>query len=124
MNKADTIQEKARLPGYCAYHQRDKPITVTAFLQDFFHQKQSAFWGYVIESHQINPGIGGILGTDFKQFHHDFQTKLTSLPINKRLKILLATSCHCHAVVNAFSIIRRRSRSKFFRSKRWRWLRN
>lgn len=95
----------------CPNFNREKSITITKYLMDFFHQS-SVFvvkgedpinLRIIVESNQLAPGLGGIKGiivqeiiAKLNQLYKEFQ--------NKNVEIKVATSCNCHGIVNFYKI--------------------
>ncbi|MFO8019645.1 MAG: hypothetical protein R6U96_13545 [Promethearchaeia archaeon] len=95
-------------PDYCPHLKREKPNTITNYLLKFFNaqkgfdlQKQKREIKIIVESTQLRGGLGGIPGSVV-------QSILTKLEQNfrwmkqKNFKLLIATSCNCHGVINFY----------------------
>ena len=81
---------------YCPVHQRKKPKAVREILETL--KSQSNLLSF--ESTQLAPGLGGINGASlFKEipFHVN---NIKELKENEEYKLLIATSCRCHGVLD------------------------
>lgn len=93
----------------CPTFGRKKPRTITEYTRELIH----TIPGWVFESHQMKPGIGGLKGAEFKQnileimeFVSTFQKKgsmkTPGEPENRAF--FIATTCTCHGVLNLFYV--------------------
>ncbi len=76
----------------CPTFRRKKEKTVTQLVADAMRNFPSAF---LAESEQLTKGLGGIPGAVFFEILERFKANLP-------LEFLVATTCNCHGVVNAF----------------------
>lgn len=93
----------------CPTFGRKKPKTITEYTRELVR----TIPGWVFESHQMKPGIGGLKGVEFKQnmleilgFVSSFQgggSEKKPEKIEDRT-FFIATTCTCHGVLNLFSI--------------------
>lgn len=93
----------------CPTFGRKKPETVTEYTQKLLRNLP----GWVFESHQMKPGIGGLKGTEFKQNLLEILEFLRVFNENKSEKrfenleertFFIATTCTCHGVLNLFNV--------------------
>lgn len=86
-----------------------KPETVTEYTRKLLRNLP----GWVFESHQMKPGIGGLKGTEFKQNLLEILEFLRVFNENKSEKrfenleertFFIATTCTCHGVLNLFNV--------------------
>lgn len=92
---------------YCYNFNREKPGTITAYVRKL----QSTHKGWVFESCQMKPGIGGIKGIEFKEhmlsmMEHvkDVNEKIDSCTVEERI-FLIATTCNCHGIMNLLEVV-------------------
>jgi len=96
--------------GYCPNFDREKPKTITKYAEEL----APAFQGWVFESCQMKPGIGGIRGRDLKadllEIAEFVKELLKERAENGSLQALenrcffVATTCTCHGVLNLFHV--------------------
>ncbi|MHA1821880.1 MAG: hypothetical protein ACTSU2_01895 [Promethearchaeota archaeon] len=106
-------------PHYCPTFKRIKPKTITQIacdLQKNIALKQFKGKGWVFESHQLAPGLGGLFGYEFIRNYTELFKYIEDIMINnnknssnknnirKIFKFFIATTCNCHGVLNAFEI--------------------
>lgn len=92
---------------YCYNFKREKPETITAYVRKLL----SSYKGWVFESCQMKPGIGGIKGVDFKEYLLSFMEHVKAV-IEKgdsctgadRI-FFIATTCNCHGIMNLLEIV-------------------
>lgn len=93
----------------CPTFGRKKPKTITEYAGELLH----TIPGWVFESHQMKPGIGGLKGMEFKQNVLEiieFVSKLQEGGYEKMSEKLedraffIATTCTCHGVLNLFYV--------------------
>ncbi len=77
---------------FCPTFRRKKERTVTQLVADATRTLPSTF---LAESEQLTKGLGGIPGTIFFEILERFQTNLPQ-------EFIVATTCNCHGVLNAF----------------------
>ncbi|MHA1520486.1 MAG: hypothetical protein ACTSRK_09910 [Promethearchaeota archaeon] len=90
-------------PGYCHYHKRNKPITVTKFVIENLSKKNH----YNFESIQLAAGIGGIPS---EQIQHEFaklQSRLEDESSHNSWTCIISTTCNCHGVASAIRLNRK-----------------
>lgn len=93
----------------CPTFGRKKPETITEYTGKLFRHLP----GWIFESHQMKPGIGGLKGDEFKQNLLEILEFLRAFKENKseeRFESLedrtffVATTCTCHGVLNLFYV--------------------
>lgn len=93
----------------CPTFGRKKPRTITEYTRELVH----TIPGWVFESHQMKPGIGGLKGTDFKLNMLEIIEYVSSLQEGRSVKkperiedriFFIATTCTCHGVLNLFYV--------------------
>jgi hypothetical protein len=94
----------------CPTFGRIKPETIT----EYAGKLRRNLPGWVFESHQMKPGIGGLKGRDFKRNLLEileFSRKFKANTGGERFENLedrtffVATTCTCHGVLNLFYVI-------------------
>lgn len=85
---------------YCYNFKREKPDTITGYARKI----PSEYMGWVFESCQVKPGIGGIYGPDLKNYlieimEHVRKTDIEEPSSLKRV-FFIVTSCNCHGILN------------------------
>ncbi|TXT60211.1 MAG: hypothetical protein BAJALOKI3v1_940012 [Promethearchaeota archaeon] len=93
-------------PNYCPNFDREKPITITNYLAEFFNVpeqirlskgKKRVF--FLIKSYQLKAGLGGLKGEDisevFKMIHDN-----SAYFKQDKYDIIISTSCNCHGVIS------------------------
>lgn len=94
----------------CPTFGREKPKTITEYTRELVR----TIPGWVFESHQMKPGIGGLKGVEFKQNMLEILRFVNSLQGEKSAKMseriedrafFIATTCTCHGVLNLFYVI-------------------
>lgn len=92
---------------YCYNFNRGKPETITAYVRELL----STHKGWVFESCQMKPGIGGIKGIDFKEhvlsiMEHvkDVNEKKYTCSVEERI-FFIATTCNCHGIMNLLEVV-------------------
>lgn len=94
----------------CPTFGRKKPETITEYARKLLQHLP----GWVFESYQMKPGIGGLKGKDFKQNLLEILEFLRSIEENRSEKrfekledrtFFVATTCTCHGVLNMFYVI-------------------
>ncbi|MDK2938709.1 MAG: hypothetical protein PWQ51_873 [Methanolobus sp.] len=92
---------------YCYNFKREKPETITSYARKLLPSHK----GWVFESCQMKPGIGGIRGVDFKEYMLSLMEHLKSVsenkdscPIGGRV-FFIATTCNCHGIMNLLEIM-------------------
>jgi len=88
--------------GYCSYFKRIKPETVTKIVQNLSKI-------FVIESHQIRAGLGGLYGAEIKNILVELLeyadiTRKSRVSSNELRNFGISTTCNCHGVLNLFSL--------------------
>jgi hypothetical protein len=93
----------------CPAFGRKKPQTITEYTRELIH----TIPGWVFESHQMKPGIGGLKGVEFKQNILEIMKFVSSfkegISREKPEKLedrvfFIATTCTCHGVLNLFYV--------------------
>lgn len=91
----------------CPTFGRKKPKTITEYTSEL----RRTIPGWVFESHQMKPGIGGLKGIELKKNLLEILEFIRRLQENKNVKELerienrtffIATTCTCHGVLNLF----------------------
>ncbi|TFF92819.1 MAG: hypothetical protein EU544_06805 [Promethearchaeota archaeon] len=98
-------------PGYCPNFDREKPITITKYLQESFkvsgnfqiHSNHKKALIIILESQQLTAGLGGLKGSDLLNVFDNLQANLSIL--KKEFYLAIATTCNCHGVLNFFKAI-------------------
>ena len=92
---------------YCYNFKREKPETITTYVRKLL----PPHIGWVFESCQMKPGIGGIKGVDFKE-HMLSLIEHVKRVNEKREKcssegriFFIATTCNCHGVLNLLEVV-------------------
>lgn len=85
--------------GYCPQFHRTKPITVSDFINQFFHP-ESNFFHFI--STQITAGLGGISYNDLKNYINRVLELLKHPKLDENYTI--ATSCNCHGVIEQYRV--------------------
>jgi hypothetical protein len=94
---------------YCPNFKREKDITITQYLKDFFHSNEivkiekndiiNIF--IIIESQQLIAGLGGLNGKDINFILKEVNNNIEIFN-NQEFNITIATTCNCHGVVNFY----------------------
>jgi hypothetical protein len=91
---------------YCYNFKMEKPETITAYARKLL----PSYKGWVFESCQMKPGIGGIKGVDFKEYMLSLMEHVKSVSQNKdscsiedRI-FFIATTCNCHGIMNLLEV--------------------
>jgi hypothetical protein len=93
----------------CPTFGRKKPETITEYARKLFQHLP----GWVFESHQMKPGIGGLKGDEFKQNLLQILEFLRVVKENRSIGMFenledrtffVATTCTCHGVLNLFYV--------------------
>ena len=112
---------------HCPTFEREKPQTITEYVRKLTKKLP----GWVFESHQMKPGIGGLKGVDLKQnlleileflklyeslnaresgspgeseAYNNFCAEFEGKELSKKF-FFIATTCTCHGVLNLFYIL-------------------
>ncbi|WP_407354714.1 hypothetical protein [Methanolobus sp. WCC5] len=93
--------------NYCYSFKREKPETITAYVRKLLHFHR----GWVFESCQMKPGIGGIKGEDFKE--HMLSMLEYVKAVNEQYDeysaddrvFFIATTCNCHGIMNLLEVV-------------------
>lgn len=93
----------------CPTFGRKKPETITEYTQKLLRYLP----GWVFESHQMKPGIGGLKGDEFKQNLLEILEFLRAFKENsigekfenlEDRTFFVATTCTCHGILNLFYV--------------------
>ncbi|MDQ1252497.1 MAG: hypothetical protein QG646_1618 [Euryarchaeota archaeon] len=93
----------------CPAFGREKPKTITEYAKEL----RLTIPGWVFESHQMKPGIGGLKGIELKknlleilEFKRSFQENGNGKEFEKLESriFFIATTCTCHGVLNLFYV--------------------
>ncbi|AKB32536.1 hypothetical protein MSSIH_1846 [Methanosarcina siciliae HI350] len=93
----------------CPIFGRDKPRTITEYTGEL----NKTIQGWVFESHQMKPGVGGLKGGEFKRNILEIMEFVSTLQEERSLKkpekpeeraFFIATTCTCHGVLNLFYV--------------------
>ena len=95
--------------NYCPNFKREKPITITKYLQNYFHltnhfrfiEEKPLTVIIVGESYQLMGGLGGLKGIDIYNFLKKLEHILDTTS-NQNYKFIIATTCNCHGVINFY----------------------
>jgi hypothetical protein len=60
----------------------------------------------IIESKQLMPGLGGIVGNDITHVFKTLQNNFDLL-LNKSYYVIIVTACNCHGVINFYKICKK-----------------
>lgn len=92
---------------YCYNFKREKPETITAYVKKLL----SSHKGWVFESCQMKPGIGGIKGIDFKEHMLSIMEHVKAVngktymcSVEDRI-FFIATTCNCHGIMNFLQVV-------------------
>ncbi|KXS44171.1 MAG: hypothetical protein AWU59_715 [Methanolobus sp. T82-4] len=92
--------------NYCYNFKREKPKTITSYAREITQGRP----GWVFESRQMGPGIGGIQGRDLKEnlisfmkYVNQLECLLLNTDLENRLPFI-ATTCNCHGILNLLQI--------------------
>ncbi|TXT67610.1 MAG: hypothetical protein BAJALOKI1v1_40011 [Promethearchaeota archaeon] len=95
---------------YCPNFDREKPITLTNYLKKIFNvsnninlSQERREVNIVLHSYQLLPGLGGLKGGEIEEVLAKINKHLDLLRKNN-FRLLIATSCNCHGVVNFYKI--------------------
>ena len=86
-NRDNNCIEKCSMPEVCPSSQIRKPCTMTNLIR--FASPNS----FLLISYSMTPGMGAIKGSELAEFFNWAKT---------REKFIVATTCDCHGVLNAF----------------------
>jgi hypothetical protein len=107
--KNEICPENCRGPlNYCPNFNREKPMTITKFLTEFFKANKNFHFNeeskkviLIIESKQLRGGLGGIPGSTLQLIISNLEKNLSWMKGNN-FELTIATSCNCHGVVNFY----------------------
>jgi hypothetical protein len=86
--------------NYCPHHHRNKTSTITEIVQQI---KFSTINNLTLESHQVQPGLGMIYGKELKSILIESLSQIqTCIALNRKITLLISTTCNCHGVINGF----------------------
>ncbi|MHA1728071.1 MAG: hypothetical protein ACTSWY_05005 [Promethearchaeota archaeon] len=94
---------------FCPYFKRAKPFTITSIVQNLNKQ---GITGHVIESHQIQAGLGTLYGSEVKSMLIENLDFIKMVLIEEKYKgkktkikhdFFISTTCNCHGIINLFS---------------------
>jgi len=95
--------------NYCPNFKRDKDITITQYLKDFYYtneifkieKTEIVNITIIIESEQLEVGLGGLKGKEINLLLKELNNNIELLNTQK-CTIIVATTCNCHGVVNFY----------------------
>lgn len=95
--------------NYCPNFKRRKLVTITEYLKNYFKivdhfiiRKNDKLKVIIIfESYQLTAGLGGIKGIDLLSSLNKLRKNLNEL-LNQEFKLIIATTCNCHGVINFY----------------------
>ena len=95
--------------NYCPNLNREKPLTITEYVKDFFdmtklikvEENKNNEILIVLNSYQLTSGLGGIKGKDVNIILETLNKKISALK-QKKFKLLIATTCNCHGVISFY----------------------
>lgn len=95
--------------NYCPNFKREKDITITQYLKDFYHSNEIfkiektdvVNITVILESWQLSAGLGGLKGKDIDIILKELKSNLELLKTQK-FNVIIATTCNCHGVLNLF----------------------
>jgi hypothetical protein len=94
---------------YCPNFKREKDITITQYLKDFYHcnkiisveKNEIINITIIIESEQLEAGLGGLRAKDISLILKELKHDLNLINIQK-YNVIIATTCNCHGVINFY----------------------
>jgi hypothetical protein len=97
--------------NYCPNFKREKPITITEYVREFYGlkgctkiiKKKIPQIIIVIESYQLQSGLGGLLGKDIHYILKKLGKNL-KLFSEKEFRLIIATTCNCHGVLDFYKV--------------------
>lgn len=95
--------------NFCPNFKRDKDITITQYLKDFYHSNEIIKIEknniinitVIIESEQLEAGLGGLRGKEVNIILKELKTNLKLLN-KQKFNVITATTCNCHGVINFY----------------------
>ena len=95
--------------NYCPNFKREKPITITKYFQNYYQltnhfrflEDKSLTVIIVGESYQLMGGLGGLKGEEIYNSLKKLE-KLLDTSTNRNYKLIIATTCNCHGVINFY----------------------
>jgi hypothetical protein len=95
--------------NYCPNFNREKPITITQYVKNYFNLKNGFkieiddFYSIILvyESTQLMPGLGGLSGEDFIKSFKLLEKNLDNIS-KQNFSLIIATTCNCHGVINFY----------------------
>jgi len=95
--------------SYCPNFQREKPVTITEYLKNYYgtinsvNIKKDKISEIVIinESYQLMPGLGGLKGEDIHNSLKILRDNLDFLS-ERKFDMVIATTCSCHGVITFY----------------------
>jgi hypothetical protein len=92
--------------NYCPTFHREKLFSISSYLKDYFECKNSYTIRdekretlILLESYQITGGIGGLKGEEVKHIISSIRKDASNF-VKNNFRIIIATSCNCHGVIN------------------------
>ena len=94
-------------PNYCPHFKREKKITITHYLREFFdmddylkiEEDDELMINIILESYQLKAGLGGLLASEVINILAILKEKI-SIISQKTCKLIIGTTCNCHGVLN------------------------
>ena len=98
--------------SYCPTFKREKPITITQYLKNYYgisnmvkiRKEDNSEIIIINESYQLMPGLGGLKGNDIQNILvllHDNMKFISE----KNINVIIATTCNCHGVINFYDVV-------------------
>ena len=96
--------------NYCPNFKRDKDVTITQYLKDFYHSNEIYKLEktdviniiMIIESQQLMAGLGGLKGKEIDIILKKLKNNFKYLN-NQKCNVIIATTCNCHGVINFYT---------------------
>ncbi len=95
--------------NFCPHFKREKYKTITRYLREYYkinhyidiNEGEIINITIIIESYQLKPGLGGLVGDEINTIINLLEHKISSYR-DKYCKIVVATTCNCHGVITFF----------------------
>ncbi len=94
---------------FCPNFNREKPITITSYLKNYFDlhnsfrvvEDEDLKVIVIYESTQLMPGLGGLKGIVFNNIFKNLEEIFDKITTQK-FSLFIVTTCNCHAVINFY----------------------
>jgi len=95
--------------NFCPNFNREKPITITSYLKNYFDlhnsfrvvEDEDLKVIVIYESTQLMPGLGGLKGIVFNNIFKNLEEIFDKITTQK-FSLFIVTTCNCHAVINFY----------------------